>query len=161
MQMAVIEYARNVANLKDANSTEVDPKTSNPVVHIMPNQERYLRKNQYGGTIRLGAWPCKILKGSVIEKAYKKFSNGDINSENVISERHRHRYEINNEYRSKLKKSGLVFCGTSLDGKLIEAIELPKNVHPFFVATQFHPEYKSRFLKPHPLFMALIETSRK
>jgi len=161
MQMAVIEYARNVAKLKDANSTEVNPKTPNPVVHVMPDQEKYLKENQYGGTIRLGAWPCNILKGSVLEEAYKKFSSEDINSENVISERHRHRYEINNEYRSKLKKSGLVFCGTSLDGKLIEAIELPKNVHPFFVATQFHPEYKSRFLKPHPLFMALIETSRK
>ena len=161
MQMAVIEYARNVAKLKDANSTEVNPKTPNPVVHVMPDQEKYLKENQYGGTIRLGAWPCNILKGSVLEEAYKKFSSEDINSENVISERHRHRYEINNEYRSKLKKSGLVFCGTSLDGKLIEAIELPKNVHPFFVATQFHPEYKSRFLKPHPLFMALIEAFRK
>ena len=161
MQMAVIEYARNVAKLKDANSTEVNPKTPNPVVHVMPDQEKYLKENQYGGTIRLGAWPCNILKGSVLEEAYKKFSSEDINSENVISERHRHRYEINNEYKSKLEKNGLVFCGTSLDGKLIEAIELPKNVHPFFVATQFHPEYKSRFLKPHPLFMALIETSRK
>ena len=161
MQMAVIEYARNVAKLKDANSTEVNPKTPNPVVHVMPDQEKYLKENQYGGTIRLGAWPCNILKGSVLEEAYKKFSPDDISNENAISERHRHRYEINNEYRSKLKKSGLVFCGTSLDGKLIEAIELPKNVHPFFVATQFHPEYKSRFLKPHPLFMALIEAFRK
>ncbi|OGC56424.1 CTP synthase [candidate division WWE3 bacterium RIFCSPLOWO2_12_FULL_36_10] len=161
MQMAVIEYARNVAKLKDANSTEVNPKTPNPVVHVMPDQEKYLKENQYGGTIRLGAWPCNILKGSVLEEAYKKFSPDDISNENAISERHRHRYEINNEYKSKLEKNGLVFCGTSLDGKLIEAIELPKNVHPFFVATQFHPEYKSRFLKPHPLFMALIEAFRK
>ena len=161
MQMAVIEYARNVANLKDANSTEVNSKTSNPIVHIMPNQEKYLKENQYGGTIRLGAWPCKILKGSVIEEAYKKFSPDDINSENVVSERHRHRYEINNEYKSKLEKKGLVFCGTSRDGKLIEAVELPKKIHTFFVATQFHPEYKSRFLKPHPLFMAFIEASIK
>ena len=161
MQMAVIEYARNVAKLKDANSTEVNPKTPNPVVHVMPDQEKYLKENQYGGTIRLGAWPCNILKGSVLEEAYKKFSPDDISNENAISERHRHRYEINNEYKSKLEKNGLVFCGTSLDEKLVEAIELPKKVHPFFVATQFHPEYKSRFLKPHPLFMALIEAFRK
>ena len=161
MQMAVIEYARNVAKLKDANSTEVNPKTPNPVVHVMPDQEKYLKENQYGGTIRLGSWPCKILKGSVVEEAYRKFSPDDISNENAISERHRHRYEINNEYKSKLEKQGLVFCGTSLDEKLVEAIELPKKVHPFFVATQFHPEYKSRFLKPHPLFMALIEASRK
>ena len=161
MQMAVIEYARNVAKIKDANSTEVNPKTPNPVVHVMPDQEKYLKENQYGGTIRLGSWPCKILKGSVVEEAYRKFSPDDISNENAISERHRHRYEINNEYKSKLEKQGLVFCGTSLDEKLVEAIELPKKVHPFFVATQFHPEYKSRFLKPHPLFMALIEASRK
>ncbi len=161
MQMAVIEYARDVCNLKNANSTEVNSKTLYPVIHIMPDQKKYLEKNQYGGTIRLGKWKCQVLKGSLIEKAYKKYSPDDISSKNVVSERHRHRYELNNKYRDVLEKNGVIFSGTSPDGKLIETIELDKKVHPFFMATQFHPEYKSRFLKPHPLFMAFINATTK
>lgn len=161
MQMAVIEYARNVCSLKNANSTEVNLNTSYPVIHVMPDQEKYLAQNQYGGTIRLGGWKCQVLKGSTVEKAYKKYSSTDISSKNIISERHRHRYELNNKYKNILEKNGMIFSGTSPDGKLVETVELDKKVHPFFVATQFHPEYKSRFLKPHPLFMAFIDAAAK
>lgn len=149
MQMAVIEFARNVLGLKDANTTEADPKTKNPVVHVMPDQQKYLDEHQYGGTIRLGAWPCKIKEGSILEKIYNK---------NLINdERHRHRYEFNIDYKEQFEKAGMVFSGLSPDGKLVEAIEIPKN--KFFVATQFHPEYISRPLTPHPIFLAFLKAS--
>ncbi len=159
MQMAVIEYARTVAGLDDANSSEVDANCRYPVIHLMPNQEKYLAAHQFGGTIRLGSWPCQIIAGTQLENAYSIYGKDEnmITKDLVIHERHRHRYEFNNEYRDKLVKSGLVISGLSPDGQLVEAIELPKNVHPFFVATQFHPEYKSRFLSAHPLFMAFVK----
>jgi len=152
MQMAVIEFARNVCGMKGANSTEVDAKTKYPVIHIMPEQKKYLEEHKYGGTIRLGAWPCAMKPGSLLQKIY---------GESEVSERHRHRYEFNIEYKEKLEKCGLVVSGTSPDGKLVEAIELPKRMHPFFVATQFHPEYKSRPLDPHPIFVKFIEAASK
>ena len=147
MQMAVIEYARNVAKLSNANSVEADPKTEFPVIHIMKNQKEYLAKNQYGGTIRLGAWPCAIKSGTILHKVYGKI---------LVHERHRHRYEFNNRFREALERKGLIISGTSPDGELVEAIELPKSVHPFFVGTQFHPEYKSRPLSPHPVFVEFL-----
>lgn len=150
MQMAVIEYARNVLGLKNANSTEVSSRTKYPVIHVMPDQKKYLEKHQYGGTIRLGAWPCRLAKGTIVGKAYGKIK---------ISERHRHRYEFNNRYRQRFEKKGLVISGSSPDGKLVEAIELSQKDHPFFVGTQFHPEYKSRPLRPHPLFLGLIKAA--
>lgn len=150
MQMAIVEFARNVAKLAGANSSEVDPKTRYPVIHIMPEQKKYLEDHQYGGTIRLGAWPCKIVPKTVLAGIYKKAE---------ISERHRHRYELNNEFREILEKKGLVISGTSQDGKLVEAIELPRKVHPFFVGTQFHPEYKSRPLSPHPIFVEFLRAA--
>lgn len=156
MQMAVIEMARNVCGLKGANSTEVDPKTKHPVIHVMPDQEEYLKNNQYGGTIRLGAWPCKILPGSQLAAAYKKYGKEWV-VDGVVQERHRHRYEVNQKYVEMLEKNGLVISGKSPDGKLVEAVELLESIHPFMVATQYHPEYKSRFLAPHPLFVAFIE----
>lgn len=152
MQMAVIEYARHVAKLTDANSTEVNPKTKFPVIHVMEDQKEYLAKNQYGGTIRLGAWPCAIKPGTILAKAYGKAT---------VSERHRHRYEFNNDYKQILERNGLVISGTSPDGKLVEAVELPKDVHPFFVGTQFHPEYKSRPLSPHPIFIEFLKACQK
>ena len=166
MQMASIEFARNILNLKGANSSEVNPKTKYPVIHVMPEQEEYLSKNQYGGTIRLGAWPCVLKRGSKVFEAYKKYSpsstspwlfdNSDkkTSKENVVYERHRHRYEFNNKYKAQFEKKGFVISGTSPDGKLVEAIEL-KN-HKFFVGTQFHPEYISRPLTPHPLFVSFL-----
>ena len=158
MQMAVIEFARDKAKLKGANSAEVDSKTKYPVVHIMPEQKKYLELHQYGGTIRLGSWPCKVEKGTLLEKAYKKYgSEPNEIVDQIVNERHRHRYEFNAEYRELLKKNGLIISGTSPDGKLVEAIELSQKDHPFFVATQFHPEYKSRPLSPHPIFVAYLE----
>ncbi|TSC85768.1 MAG: CTP synthase [Microgenomates group bacterium Gr01-1014_16] len=152
MQMAVIEFARNVCGMKNANSTEVDAKTKYPVIHIMQEQEEYLKQHNYGGTIRLGSWKCKIRTGSLLNKIY---------GVDEVAERHRHRYEFNNEFKEKLEKCGLVVSGMSPDGKLVEAIELPKKTHPFFVGTQFHPEYKSRPLSPHPIFMSFIEAAAK
>ncbi len=171
MQMAAIEYARNVLRLLDANTTEANPKTSSPVIHVMPNQTEYLAKKQYGGTIRLGAWPCLLKKGTKIYEAYEKYgdyknapwfmprNNENYNLKsttyNLVFERHRHRYEFNNEFKEKFEKSGFVISGTSPDGKLVEAIEVPN--HPFFVGTQFHPEYISRPLTPHPIFVSFLE----
>lgn len=161
MQMAVIEYARNVLNLKDANSEEVNPKTKNPVIHIMPNQAEYLAKKQYGGTIRLGAWPCQINKDSLIYKYYKNSSYGKFliskNNPLTVMERHRHRYEFNLKYKERFEKAGLVFSGLSPDKKLVEAIEMPKKIHPFYIGVQFHPEFKSRPLTPHPIFLEFIK----
>lgn len=157
MQMAVIEFARNMAGIKNATSEEVKPKAKDKVIHIMPHQKKYLSKRQYGGTIRLGSWPCKLKKNTLISEAYgnKKSKGG------VVHERHRHRYEVNNFYVNKLKKHGLIISGTSPDRKLVEAIELPKDLHPFFVGTQFHPEYKSRPLDPHPVFVDFIKACSK
>ena len=155
MQMAVIEFARDVLGFKDANSEEVDSKTKHPVIHIMPGQKELLAKKQYGGTIRLGGWPCKIVSGTHLAAAYKKkFGNKD-----VASERHRHRYEFNNEYRELFEKKGLRVAGTSPDGSIVEAVEITN--HPFFVGTQFHPEYISRPLDPHPLFVEFVKVCLK
>jgi CTP synthase len=153
MQMAVIEFARNVAGLKEANSAEVNPKTPDPVIHIMPGQEKLIKEKGYGGTIRLGGWPCKLQAGTKLEKAYTKFTD-----KKTVSERHRHRYEFNNDYRTSFAELGLIVAGTSPDGTIVEAIEI-KN-HPFFVGVQFHPEYISRPLAPHPLFVEFIKTCK-
>ena len=150
MQMAVIEFARNVCKLKHADSEEVDPKTPDPVIHIMPGQKELLAKKQYGGTIRLGGWPCRITPGTRLAKAYAK----KLGKQSVISERHRHRYEFNNDYRERFEKNGLTIAGTSPDGRIVEAVEITK--HPFFIGTQFHPEYISRPLDPHPLFVEFV-----
>jgi len=155
MQMAVIEFARHACKLKRANSAEVDPKTPHPVIHIMPEQAELIAKKQYGGTIRLGGWPCKIIKNTHLAQAYeKKFGN-----KRVVSERHRHRYEFNNKYRKVLEKNGLTIAGTSPDGSIVEAIEITK--HPFFIGVQFHPEYISRPLNPHPLFVEFVRVCKK
>lgn len=151
MQMAVIEFARHVCKLEGVNSEEVDGKAINPVIHIMPGQKELLEKKQYGGTIRLGGWPCQIVPGTHLAKAYaKKFGK-----EKIISERHRHRYEYNNQYRELLESKGLRVAGTSPDGKIVEAVEITD--HPFYIGTQFHPEYISRPLDPHPLFVEFVK----
>lgn len=156
MQMAVIEFARNVCGLKGANSQEADSKTKHPVIHIMPGQAELLAKGQYGGTIRLGGWPCQLVPGTHLAKAYaKKFGSNT----KVVSERHRHRYEFNNDYREILEKNGLTIAGISPDGQIVEAIEITD--HPFFIGTQFHPEYISRPLDPHPLFIEFIKACLK
>ena len=143
MQIAVVEYARDVLGLKDANSSELDENTQNPVIHIMEDQKNV---NKKGGTMRLGAYPCILQEGSLAKKLYGK---------NEISERHRHRYEYNNAYRERLEKAGLKVSGTSPDGNLVEIVELEN--HPYFIAGQFHPELKSRPNRPAPLFVGLIK----
>lgn len=154
MQMAVIEFARNVCKLQKANSEEIDPSTPHPVIHSMPGQKELIAKKQYGGTIRLGGWPCKIVAGTHLAHAYEdKFGN-----KRVVSERHRHRYEFNNAYRQRFEKRGLVIAGTSPDGNIVEAVELSN--HPFFVGVQFHPEYISRPLDPHPLFVEFVKVCK-
>ncbi|MBY0405180.1 MAG: CTP synthase, partial [Cyanobacteria bacterium] len=145
MQCAVIEFSRNVAHLTRANSAEFDAQTDQPVVHLMDDQKGMSDK---GGTMRLGQYPCHLLKNSKAAKYYDA---------EVVMERHRHRYEINNEYREILTNAGLIISGVSPDRKLVEIIELEN--HPWFVATQFHPEFKSRPDNPHPLFKGLMETA--
>ena len=146
LHMATIEFARNVLGMKDANTQEVDQNTPYPVIHIMPEQEKLLVGKEYGGTMRLGAYKCKLKEGSLVAKLYNKTE---------ISERHRHRYEFNNKYREDLEKGGLVISGTSPNGKLVEMIELQN--HPFFVGTQAHPEFLSRPLSPHPIYLGFLK----
>lgn len=145
MQLAIVEFAKNVCGLKDADSTEFSPDTKNPVICILPDKEGI---EDIGGTLRLGAYPCRLKKDTIAYRLYKKED---------ISERHRHRYEVNNEYRDILTGSGMVISGTSPDGYIVEMIELKD--HPFFVATQAHPEFRSRPDEPHPLFKGLIEAA--
>jgi CTP synthase len=149
LQLMVVEFARNVCGLKDAHTTEVNPKTKYPVIDVLEDQKKFLKEKLYGGTMRLGDWKCEIKKGTIAERAYRK---------NLILERHRHRYEVNPKFHKILQKNGLVFSGTSEKGLLVEIIELPKSIHPFFLGTQFHPELKSRFLHTHPLFVEFIES---
>jgi len=148
LQLAVIEFARNMCGMKDATSAEFEQRPKTPVIDIMPEQKILLHEKKYGGTMRLGAYRCKIQKGTLAFRAYGKA---------VISERHRHRYEVNNEYKEKLEKNGMVFSGMNPERDLVEIMEL-KN-HPFFVGTQFHPEFKSRPLAPHPLFLEFIKAA--
>lgn len=151
MQLLTIEYARNVAGLEGANTTEINAKAKHPIVMILPEQIEKLARKDYGGSMRLGAYPCKLEDGTIAREAY-----GD----ETISERHRHRYEVNPEYVGQLESAGLVFSGRSPDGRLMEIAELPKSAHPFMLGTQFHPELKARPLSPHPLFSAFIKAAR-
>lgn len=150
MQLATIEFARHVAKIRGATTTEMDENAKHQVIHIMPDQEKKLLKQDYGGTMRLGAWPCKLKRNTKAQKAYGK---------TAISERHRHRYEFNNAYRSRLEKAGLKVSGTSPDNHIVEIVELED--HPFFIGVQFHPEFKSRPLDPHPLYMAFVKACIK
>nr|WP_143532240.1 CTP synthase [Saccharothrix sp. ALI-22-I] len=150
LQCLVIEAARNLAGIADANSSEFED-TGSPVISTMADQEDVVSgQRDMGGTMRLGAYPASLVPGSQVAKAYGSLE---------VSERHRHRYEVNNAYRSQLSSAGLVFSGTSPDGRLVEFVELPADVHPFFVATQAHPELKSRPTRPHPLFAAFVKAA--
>lgn len=150
MQLLVIEYARNVLGWKDANTSEITSKSNHLVIDIMPDQKEKLLAKDFGGSMRLGAYKAVLKKGSVAAGAY---------GAGKISERHRHRYEVNGEFIKDLETAGLVFSGTSPDGRLMEIAELPKDIHPFFLGTQFHPEFKARPLSPHPLFTAFIKAT--
>jgi CTP synthase len=146
LHMAVIEVARNLCGLDGANSTEIDPHTDHPVIDLMPGQ----RGVEMGGTMRLGLWPCQLLPGSKAAEAY---------GEETVFERHRHRFEVNNDYRTQLARAGLIVSGASPDGTLAEIMELRD--HPFFVGVQFHPEFLSRPTHPHPLFRDFIGAARE
>lgn len=143
MQMAVIEFARNVLKLKDANSTEMNPKAQDPVISIMEDQKNL---EDMGGTMRLGSWKCDLKEGSLASKIY---------SSNAIEERHRHRYEFNNKYRDELEAAGMIATGSNPNTNLVEIVEIPS--HPWFVGVQYHPEYKSTVANPHPLFVAFVK----
>lgn len=148
MQLAVIEYARNVLGLKDANTTEIDTDSKHPVIDIMNDQKKNIKDEKYGGTMRLGAYKTVLKKGTIARDAY---------GEDEVWERHRHRYEVNVDYVEKIELAGMIFSGKSPDGKLMEIAELPKSAHPFFLGTQAHPEFKARPLHPHPLFTEFIK----
>jgi CTP synthase len=149
LQCMVIEAARHLAGITDAGSSEFDENTQHPVISTMADQRDVVAgERDMGGTMRLGAYPAKLKAGSQVAKAY---------GSTEVSERHRHRYEVNNAYRKQLTDAGLVFSGTSPDDRLVEFVELPAEVHPFFVGTQAHPELKSRPTRPHPLFSAFVK----
>lgn len=152
MQLMVVEYARHVLGLKDANTTEINRKTKNPVIDIMPEQKKNLEDKNYGATMRLGEFPAVLTKGTIAFKAYGQAK---------IEERHRHRWEVNPEYIERLEKAGLVFSGKSPSRKLMEIAELPEKVHPFMLGTQFHPEFTSTPLKSHPLFKKFLLAAKK
>jgi len=148
MQLMIIEYARHVAGLRGAHTVEVDPESEHPVIDVMPDQKEKIQKGNYGGTMRLGSYPAYLRKGTIARKAYNK---------EIVNERHRHRYEVNPDYVEALQKAGLVFSGVSPDKVLMEIAELPQKEHPFFVGTQFHPEFQARPLAPHPLFTSFLK----
>ena len=147
MQLAVIEFARNVMGMSGANSTEFDKDTKYPVIDIMVNQKNV---ENMGGTMRLGAYPCVLKDGTLAKELY---------NEELIHERHRHRFEFNNEFKDRIQEAGLLISGNSPDGTLAEIVELSRDIHPFFIAGQFHPEFKSRPTNAHPLFKGLIKTA--
>jgi CTP synthase len=148
LQCMVIEGARNLAGLAGANSAEFDETAQFPVIATMASQEDVIRgERDMGGTMRLGLYPAHLKVGSIVAGLYQS---------EIIEERHRHRFEVNNRYREQLEKSGLVFSGLSPDNQLVEFVELPESIHPFYVGTQAHPEFKSRPTRPHPLFAGLI-----
>lgn len=148
----VIEFSRNVCHLNNANSKEISHKTKYPVIDILKEQKKYLKEKLYGGTMRLGDWPCEIKKETIAYQTYQK---------TFVLERHRHRYEINPKFHQILEKNGFILSGTSQKGLLAEIGELSQKTHPFFLGTQFHPEFKSRFLNPHPLFLEFIKRASK
>lgn len=152
MQLMTIEYARNVLKLADANTAEINPKAKHLIIDIMPDQKKKLSEGNFGGSMRLGAYLAHLKPGTIAEKAYGK---------KVITERHRHRYEVNPEYKNAIEDAGLVFSGTSPDGTLAEIAELPAKVHPFFLGTQYHPEFLARPLTPHPLFTEFLRVASK
>jgi CTP synthase len=157
MQLASIEFARDVVGLAKANTTEVDPNTPYPIIHDIPFDERYQRIKGDGASMRLGAYDCILKEGTLAHEIYTKHHAFKDARKNLISERHRHRFEFNNDYRKQLEDKGFVISGTSPDDFFVEVIELPKKMHPFFIATQGHPEYKSRPLAPHPIFVEYLK----
>ena len=160
MQLAVVGFARHVLGWKDANTTENDPKSKHPVIHMIENQKELMERRAYGGTMRLGSWDAMVKEGTRAFEVYKnagQFKNG---KKGLTSERHRHRYEFNNDYAGEIETAGLVISARSVVENLVEIIELPQKDHPFFMGTQGHPEYKSRPQSPHPLFVEFLKAAK-
>ena len=161
MQLMTIEYARHKLGLKDANTTEIDSGTKNPIIDIMPDQKKKMEDKDYGGSMRLGLYPTKLSRDTIAQEAYSYFQGKKLPKvTSMIKERHRHRFEVNPKYIDRLEKAGLVFSGKSPDGTLCEIAELPRSVHPFFLGTQFHPEFLARPLAPHPLFTEFMKAAK-
>jgi len=156
MQLAVVEYARNVLGLKGAHTLECDADTAHPVIHMIKGQDEILKRRAYGGTMRLGRWECKVKGGSIADQSYTESHAYDDPDKKIVGERHRHRYEFNDAYAKQLEDAGMTIAGRSVVENLAEIIELPTSVHPFFLGTQYHPEYRSRPLEPHPIFLSYI-----
>ncbi len=161
MQLASVEYARNVVGLKDAHTSEVDPETPHAIIHDIPFTDKYQRIKGDGASMRLGAYDCILKPGTLAHSVYKKHGAFKDIKSSTITERHRHRFEFNNAYRKQLEDAGFVISGTSPDDFFVEVIELPQDKHPFFIATQAHPEYKSRPLTPHPIFVEYLAAALK
>lgn len=161
MQLAVVAFARDVLGWEKANTTENDPNTSYPVIHLIPKQEEFLKRRAYGGTMRLGAWEAYVKKGTYAYEIYKKYHGFIDEQTGLVSERHRHRYEFNDKYAKNFEKAGLILSSRSKIERLVEMIELPKSTHPFYIGTQGHPEYKSRPFSPHPIFLEFIRVCAK
>lgn len=161
MQLAVVAFARDVLGWKDANTAENDPGSTHPVIHIIPKQKELMARRAYGGTMRLGGWDAKMDKNSLAYAIYKKYGALIDERKGISSERHRHRFEFNNKYAEQFEKKGLHISARSVAENLVEIIELAPNDHPFYVGTQGHPEYKSRPLSPHPLFISFIQATEK
>ncbi len=157
MQLAVISFARDIIGWKGANTVENSPRTKHPVISLMPAQRKFMKSRAYGGTMRLGAWMAKIKKGTRTHTIYKNHEGFVEIKKHLTSERHRHRYEFNNKYEKDFLKWGLVISARSLSENLVEIVELPQDKHPFYLGTQGHPEYKSRPLRPHPIFLEYIK----
>lgn len=160
MQLAVVAFARSVLGWKDANTSENDLKTKHDVIHLIPSQKELMERRSYGGTMRLGSWDAIVKKGTVAFWAYEKYGGPIDTTTGLTSERHRHRWEFNDAFTKDFEKAGLIISARSKIENLVEIIELPKDVHPFYVGTQGHPEYKSRPLAPHPLFVAFIKACK-
>ncbi len=161
MQLASVEFARHVVGLEGANSTEVNPDTTHPIIHDIPFDERYQRIKGEGASMRLGGYDCVVKPGSLVYEIYDKHKAFKDPKKHLISERHRHRFEFNNSYRQQLEDKGFIISGTSPDNFFVEWIELPRSMHPFFIGTQAHPEYKSKPLAPHPVFIEYLRAVEK
>lgn len=161
MQLAVVEFARHVLGIEDANTQEIDPEGKNQVIHMIPEQKRILEDRAYGGTMRLGSWECIVKPDTLAYIAYEKAGQFIDKKTGLTAERHRHRYEVNDAYVERLEKKGMIFSGRSVKENLVELMELPTSMHPFFMGTQGHPEYKSTPLHPHAIFLSFIQAAKE
>ncbi|HYM65576.1 MAG TPA: CTP synthase [Candidatus Sulfotelmatobacter sp.] len=158
MQLAVVSFARDILGFKDANTEENNKKSKHQVIHFIPHQKELLIKKEYGGTMRLGGWDAKVKSETRAFDIYKKYNGFKNEEKQIASERHRHRYEFNNKFEKEFEKAGLIISAKSIQENLVEIVELPKSIHPFYLGTQGNPEYKSRPLRPHPIFLEYIDS---